>query len=218
MEIFEKIKKVLLRPTEFFTEVKKEVGFGKAFKYLAVISLVYVVLLMIMMFFFSMALGVGYGSFISSMFAGFFIFILPIIIYCISLVGSFVGAGFVHLFAKMFGGKGDYSATYKVSVYSSTPTLLFGWINYVNLFVSIYSFYLYLKGLSILHDVSMGRAVLIAIIPGIIIVAIIFAFVIFFLFGMISQTAYTASITETIPYEYTGYAWQIMTKLPFVPK
>ena len=209
MEIFDKIKKVLLRPTEFFTEIKKEVGVGKAFKYLALISLVYAVLLTIFMFIFSIFLG-GFGLF--------FLLVLPIIIYFISLIGSFVGAGFMHLFVKMFGGKGDYSATYKVSVYSATPTFLLGWIQFVNLFVSIYSFYLYLKGLSILHDISMGRAFLIAIIPAIIIVAIVFAFIFIFLFGMIVPSFYTGSITETIPYEYTGYAWQIMTKLPFVPK
>ena len=235
--ILEKIKKVLTKPAEFFTEVKSEVGIGNAFKYLAIISLVYVVLMMIFMFIFSLVLGasyrslIGYGLFPFSLFAGIFVFALPIAIYLISLLGSFVGAGVIHLFAKMFGGKGDYSATYKASVYSSTPSLLFGWIPYLNILVGIYSLYLYLKGLSILHEISMGRAFLIAILPGIIVAIVILAFVFIFLFGVYVPTGYFYRTTTTVPpYEYTipttvvkqegltSYVWLIISKLPFYPK
>lgn len=199
MLFLEKIKKILFKPTEFFREIKKEVGVGEAFKYLAIVSLIYVVLTMVLKFI---------SSFFFIDFLG-FSFVMIIGVYVLSLVGSFVGAGILHLFVKIFGGKNDYSATYKASVYSSTPTLLLGWVPWLNAAVSFYSWYLSIKGLSILHEVSTGRAFLITLVPVIIILGIIFFIIFLFLSAVYTSPIYAPMI---------GSFLSILYRAPFFPK
>jgi hypothetical protein len=214
MNIIEKIKKVLFNPTEFFEEVKKEVGIGEAFKYLVIISLTYAIILMFFMAILSLFMGFFPAFF------GIFVFLIPLGIFSLSLIGSFVGAAILHLFVKILGGKGDYSATYKASVYSSTPSLLLGWIPYVSLLVFVYTFYLTLKGFSILHEISMGRAFLVLFIPALIIGLILIGLVFIYLTGILYSGALRTTTTsyEQVPMGLTNYMWTVMTKLPHFPK
>lgn len=154
MRFIEKIKKVILSPSEFFERIKGEEGVGKAFIYLAILSLIDLVVGII-----TITLNIHLFSFLPFLgkFATLIGIMIPIAIYILKLVGSFTGAGFIHLFMRLFGGKGNYSMTYKAVVYASTPSLLLGWIPYVGVISAIYTFYLSLKGLSKLHSVSMKR-------------------------------------------------------------
>lgn len=180
MGLVEKIKKVILSPSEFFERIKAEKGIGGAFKYLAILSLI------------NLAVGIiGFAFNVPSIsplgnlstflpllgdLATVLGIVILVVIYIGGLILSFVGAGFIHLFARLLKGKGDYSATYKALIYASTPSLLLGWIPWVGIIFGIYSFYLSLKGISKLHEVSMGRAlVMVFVIPCVIFLVITIA-------------------------------------------
>lgn len=190
MNLVGRIKKVITNPTEFFENVKFEKGVGNAFKYLAILSLINLIVSIISVEFsvpsisaLSSLMNLFNITGVSSLLLG---IALPVIFYIVGLVLSFVGAGIIHLFARLLKGKGDYSATYKALTYASTPSLLLGWIPWVGIIFSIYSFYLSLKGISKLHEVSMGRAfVIVFVVPFVIalIIAIILAGVAFVYFS-----------------------------------
>lgn len=177
MGLIEKIKKVMFSPSEFFERIKTERGIGEAFKFLAILSLINLVINIILFQF-----DLTHLSFLSSFFkflgtigAAVLGIIISIAIYIGSLVFSFIWAGFIHLFAKLFGGKSDYSATYKALTYASTPTLIFGWLPWIGLIFGLYTFYLSIKGISRLHGMSMGRSFVIVFVPPIVLGSIIMA-------------------------------------------
>jgi hypothetical protein len=175
----EKIKKVILSPSEFFERIKAEKGISEAFKYLAILSLVNLVVGIV-----SFMLSIPFISPLGNLSSFLPLLgalstalgiVIPVVIYISSLILSFVGAGFIHLFVKLFKGKGDYSNTYKALIYASTPSLLFGWVPWVGIIFGLYSFYLSLKGISKLHEVSMVRAFIMLITPIVVIILAIIA-------------------------------------------
>jgi len=190
MTLIEKVKAVLFSPSMFFQRIKAEVEIIEAFKYLIILSIVYIVMSFVSTFLFyyllsSIFYGMGYYPYTSMMpmygIPGIFSFIMYGFIFVALIIGPFITAAIMHVLTKIFGGKNDFSATYKVTVYSMTPTLIIGWMPYVGIFASFYAWYLYIKGLSILHDISIGRAFLVTLIPIIIIVMIVGALVFLFL-------------------------------------
>jgi hypothetical protein len=123
------------------------------------------------------------------------------------LILSFSFAGVIHLSVKLLKGKGDYSDTYKALIYSETPPYLFGWLPYVGLIFGLYGFYLFLKGISKLHEVSMGRAFVIAILPGAIVVIIAVAAVVTFWYFVPAPPP-----VPSIP--ITGRLLSVISKIP----
>ena len=186
MNLIEKIRKVLSEPSRFFEEIKREVGITEAFKYSIILSVVYTILYSLLNLSISY---LAYPSFIP-LFSGFvgFSFIRISFIFAGLIISPFIGAGFLHLFVKMFGGKNNYEATYRVVVYSSTPSLLIGWIPLVGFIGAPYGWYLSVKGLSLLHNISMGRAFLSTIIP-IFLIAILVGGLAFLYISSIYRTA-----------------------------
>jgi hypothetical protein len=174
ISLTKKVKKVILSPSEFFEEIKAEKGISEAFKYLAILSLVNLVVDIV-----SFILSIPYisplgnlSSFLPlrgvlSIALG---IVIPVVMYISGLILSFIGVGFIHLFVKLFKGKGTYSDTYKALIYASTPSLLFGWVPWVGVIFGLYSFYLSLKGISKLHEVSMLRAFIMLITPAIVVI------------------------------------------------
>lgn len=173
MGLVEKIKKVTLSPSEFFDRIKYEKGVGAAFKYLAILSLVNLIvglvgyflsipslsplgsLMALLPFLGNLATLIGVGAVVAN--------------YISTLIISFISAGFICIFARLLKGKGDYSATYRALTYANTPSLLLGWVPWVGIIFGLYSFYLGLKGISKLHEVSMGRAfVILFVVPFVI--------------------------------------------------
>jgi hypothetical protein len=64
------------------------------------------------------------------------------------------------LFVKIFKGEGGFAETYKAIGYSITPYFLLGAIPIINWFTGLYVIYLQLVGLSKLHKISLGKALL----------------------------------------------------------
>ncbi len=178
MELFEKIKQSMLKPNEFFEKIKKEKGIGSAFKYLAILSLVSLVMGVVGLYT-AMPFLIPNESYVA---------LLPVVInfmpmilifsYVFGLVVTFVSAGFIHIIAKLLKTKGAFEDTFKALVYGSTPSLLFSWIPFVSIIPVIYSLYLTIKGFSKLHSVSMGKAALI-----IFVIPLVLAVVAGFIFG-----------------------------------
>ena len=180
----EKVKKVMTSPTEFFEKIKGEEGIGEAFKYYIIFSLIYNLLFGTLTVFGLSGVPIeGMGPFAV---LGIF---LPIVSFILSLFSVFIITGIIHVFAMVFVGKGDYSATFKAMAYGATPSLLFGWLPFVGPIFSIYSLYLQLKGISALHQVSMGRAFLIIFLIPLIIVIILLVLGFFFLSAIFTPSA-----------------------------
>jgi hypothetical protein len=195
--LVEKIKKIIFNPNEFFESIKLEAGIMEAFKFFVIVALVYLVFTLILSFIsisilFSGLFGVGSFSGLLPGIAGIG---FPIFSYIAQLVAIFVEAAIIYFFAMLFGGKGDYSATYKALAYAATPFLLAGWIPFLGIIAALYSFYLAIVGISKLHQVSMGRAFVILIIPVVIFIALSFAFAQIF----VSQFLGTVKPEEKLP-------------------
>jgi hypothetical protein len=190
MNLIEKIKKVILSPSEFFEKIKTEKGISKAFKYLALLSLVNLVI-GVVSFTFSITFISPLGNLSTFLpLVATLGIVIPVVIYICSLILSFVVSGFIHLFVKLFKGKGDYSDTYKALIYASTPSLLFGWVPYAGIIFGLYSFYLSLKGISKLHEVSMIRAFIMLIAPIVVIILAIIAI------GVVLYTYYASQFLK----------------------
>jgi hypothetical protein len=133
MGILKKVRSVLFSPTKFFEKVREEVDIKEAFKYILVLALIP-----------SIIISIIYPMIIPPEFIPLWYIIGPIIYYFFIILGFFVQAAILHLFVKLLGGKKSYSETYKASVYSYTPMMLFG---YIGPFLSIMWFYRFFIGM-----------------------------------------------------------------------
>lgn len=101
-QIVLRVKMVLTKPRDFFQSIKKEEGIGKAFIYLAILTLFNIVLGTIVIFILTGQAFLPFG--IQGL----------IIDYVFSVLASFLFAGLFHLWMKLFGGKGNYKQTYRL--------------------------------------------------------------------------------------------------------
>jgi len=170
MNIIDKIINVLTRPFEFFKDLKKEKGIKDAFVYLALLSLIMVVL--------GTVLGLFMQSFSTDLFSRLIGITLPqqeisigwvtfvaIMSYGLNLGLSFVWAGILHVWILIFGGKADYTKTYQLMVYAKTPKMLFGWFPFISSVIWIYDLILLIIGTEKVHDISRLRSILMYVIP-----------------------------------------------------
>jgi hypothetical protein len=164
--LIEKVRLAIVSPSDLFQKVKPEKGIFNAFKYLALLSLVTLITQ-----FLSNALVMPHFFGINEILAltnanlpSFLIVTLPFVIYFLSLIFSFIGVGIIHVFSKLLKGNGNYAATYKTLIYSSTPSILFGWIPVIGGFINFYSLYLSVIGLARFHKISVERAAVIVIV------------------------------------------------------
>lgn len=186
MDLISKIKMSTMSPTKFFNGIKSEKGLVEAFKYYAILSLINLVVTLIEIF--------SGLSYLSSYGAGLGI-ATPIAVYLVGLVGSFIGAGILHIFISLLGGKQGFYNTYKAAIYASTPSLLLGWIPYVGVIIGIYSLYLLVKGVSILQKMTMKRAFVAAVLIPVVIailIAAISAGLIYFYLGSVPNAVFPA--------------------------
>ncbi|QQG40250.1 MAG: YIP1 family protein [Candidatus Aenigmatarchaeota archaeon] len=163
-----KVKASLMEPSKMFNTVSKERGLGEPVKYLAVVSLVSSFLASVLAF-------PGDVAMISLVFAAF---------YAMTVAGSFFVALLTHACSMLLGGKGTYEATYKATAYAYTPSALFGWIPVAGFLAHAYGLYVYAKGISRLHKVTMGKAVAIVVVP------LVLVYIVFVVFLAVLLLAY----------------------------
>ena len=166
--IVEKIKGFLFSPSETF-DASKEDTLGDAFKY-------YIILLLIFALFSAVIAVVVF-----SLFAGFFGRMLPgfmpallalagagaavafiaVFIYMLiaGAIGVLIGGLWLHIWVYLMGGRKGLTQTFKALMYGATPSLLLGWIPFINFLASIWALIVEIIGIRQLHEISTGRAV-----------------------------------------------------------
>jgi hypothetical protein len=142
---------IVLSPNNLFENIKNEKGITRAFIQYAFLSFLYLSLSIVVQLFYPI------NTLINSLKTK---PILLVLYYTILLISSFIWSSIVHLFAKLFGGNGDYSSTYRALTYSLTPFLILGWIPFLGIIFVLYSLYLSVLGISKLHEVSIIKAVI----------------------------------------------------------
>ena len=194
MPLLTTIKQAWFHPKEFFPSLK-DTGFGPAWKYFALIQLVPTIILL------AVNLSVAAGprgnqlSIVSIPGSNLLTVLFSAISgYVLSLILIFVGAAILHVFVYLLGGRAGYQKTFSSAIYGGTPIILLSWIVValgslgllgliagvlIALAFGIWAIYNTAIGLSALHRISTGRAVLAILLPAII------AFAITFLFGLL---------------------------------
>lgn len=103
------------------------------------------------------------------------------------LIGAFILSLWLHLWVFVMGGRKGLEMTIKSVLYSSTPSLLLGWIPLISLIGAIWSFILGIFGIREFHEISTGRAIAAVIIAIIIPVILIVLALGFFLIAVTSS-------------------------------
>jgi len=87
------------------------------------------------------------------------------LVFLFYLLGVFVEGLIMHAFVLLMGGERGAKQTIKTMMYASTPFLLFGWIPFVSIIAYIWSLVLLVIGLKENHEMELGKAVLVVLIP-----------------------------------------------------
>lgn len=184
-EFFEIWKNVVFNPIETFQKLPKKGQikngswfFIKVYIILFLVSLLFSIIMLPLRFLpyafgnGTGALSEGFGVLISLLIM---IVALPLIIlFCWGLL--FVGAGIIHLFVMMFGGKEPYRETFQVLAYSSAPLVAAG-VPFIGFLTTIYVVILQVIGISKRQNLSIGKSIAVILLPAVIIGAIIVALI-----------------------------------------
>jgi len=89
-------------------------------------------------------------------------------------VGIFLTALVTHLLVILVVGSGHsgFGATFRIVAYSSVTSLV-GWIPFVGWLASLYRLYLATVGIREMHATTIGRALLVVLLPAILILALV---------------------------------------------
>jgi len=167
MNFINKIKNILFNPNECWVEFAKEKGIKETLKYLAILTLIsinvtFIVNIIILKFVpqerITSLLNTLHS--ILNLPLSFIFYLIIIFIYLLLFVGLILNSFIIHLFVKIFKGEGGFAETYKAIGYSITPYFLLGAMPIINWFTGLYVIYLQLVGLSKLHKMSLGKALL----------------------------------------------------------
>jgi len=101
-------------------------------------------------------------------FSGFVIALGVFFVYLVFLalfIGIFILGLKTHVFVLLMGGEKGVVQTVKTTMYASTPALLLGWIPFVGVIGFIWSLALLVIGIKENHEMEIGNAVLVVLIP-----------------------------------------------------
>ena len=179
MQLIDKLKIVLFQPTSFFAHLKKEQGVKAAFTYFAVFSFIGILLAFLVAPIsapWQVSLAKLFGKQIITPTLGRRI-LSSLLNFIIGLGLSFVGAALLHIWIKLCGGRAPYAKTYQLSIYSTTPSYIFGWIPVLGLFSVIYNLVLLIIGTQQVHSLSKKRVLLMYLIPFVILLVLLLVIV-----------------------------------------
>jgi hypothetical protein len=174
MDFIDKVKGFLFEPTNTLHNSRED-SIIEALKYYFILFLIYSVLeTFVRIFFGEMIISLmGKYAMISSNTEVKEIVIKFIydVIYAIPAI--IMGGVFLHIFVFIEGGKKGSNQTLKALVYSSTPSLLFGWIPIIGVIAGMWSLVLNIIGIRELQEISTERAVLAVIVPFILLLLLV---------------------------------------------
>ena len=94
-----------------------------------------------------------------------FVLFLPYFLFMILLFAVFLSALGLHVFVLLFGGQKGVVQTMKTVMYAATPSLLIGWIPFVNIIVAIWTYVLLIIGIRENQEMTTKRAIMAVISP-----------------------------------------------------
>jgi len=155
------VKQILMEPKTFFSSLYRERGIKESFIFLGILMLFYVIVA-----------GIMGWIVLNTFFADIYVLTiwkyigLLLFVYFAALALSFVIAGIIFLWIKIWGGRNvSYDKAYQLYVFSRTPTMVFGWIPIVNYLIWIWSTVLLIIGTMSWFGIQRGKAILMYIIP-----------------------------------------------------
>ena len=197
-DLITEMKGFLMSPSETFKKTNGK-SLGAAYQYYVALLVIFTVLYGLVVV--SMGLAAftsmvdkmgalpivgGVAASAAANFSGFVIALGVFFVYLLFLfylLGIFVQGLIMHAFVLLMGGTKGATQTVKTTMYASTPFLLFGWIPFVSIIAYIWSFVLLILGLKENHEMELGNAIIVVLIPvvlGIILIglgsAVIIAF------------------------------------------
>ena len=90
-----------------------------------------------------------------------------------SAIGVFVVAGIAHLLVRLVVGatNAGFGATFRVAAYTSVTSLV-SWIPFVGGLLALYGIYISVVGIREMHSTTMGKALVVVVLPVIVIVVL----------------------------------------------
>ncbi len=181
MGLFKTWKEVMFDPINFYGKLSKKEKYSEAAKYFLKVQAIASAIIII-----------GFGSILSGLLmvrnavsgglggnVG-LILLMLILTYPLMLLFAwgmlYVGAGILHLFVLLFGGKKGYVETFKVTAYSISPNI-FGMIPFINYLAMAYALVLQVIGIKERQQLSWGKSAAAVLMPvgiGIVLAIIIY--------------------------------------------
>lgn len=200
-------KNVLEKPEETFKKQEKKASLGEGVKHIGIAGIVAGIIIGILAWLGIyttgntigalklLSMGIGPVAFISS------VILVPIIL----IVTWLIGSGILYIFAKIFNGKGSYTAqSYLIAIYSAPLIIISAILALIpvigmvtNVMISLYSVILLTLSLKQCHRVSISKASLIWMIP-VWIVMIILVLVALWIASFV-PAYYAQSLSGTVP-------------------
>jgi hypothetical protein len=151
------VRTVVTAPVGFFRGIRREGDFVNPLIFAIICYEVSAILGGIIALAFSSR---GFGGFLAS------IIFAPIG----TAIALFIGAGILHLLVMLIVGSRNagYEGTFRVGAYSAVTTLV-SWIPIIGWIASLYGIYLAIVGIREVHNTTMGKAVVIVLIPAVVV-------------------------------------------------
>jgi len=207
-DLMNEMKGFLMTPSATFGKTRGK-SLAAAYQYFVALLVIFTVLFGIVVVslgfssFMTMAKQMAVIPIIGSVIAGavvnFTNFIVSLNVFFVYLVflalfiGIFILGLKIHVFVLLMGGEKGVVQTVKTTMYASTPALLLGWIPFVSIIGCIWSVVLLVIGIKENHEMEIGNAVLVVIIP-------IVLYIILIGLGSAVILAFMAAISALIPH------------------
>lgn len=171
--LFETIRLVLLEPTNAFSRMRPTGGFGSPLFYYVILGTIGGVAGILYQAVFNSYQQAATpdqqavsAAMTSSLIVGATIMILPVFL----AVGAYIGAGILHLSLMILGGaKRPFEATFRVCCFAGGSTAVLQLLPVCGgLAASVWNFVLIILGISKVHDISKGRAVVAVLLPTVV--------------------------------------------------
>jgi hypothetical protein len=204
LSLTDKIVGFLARPVETYRAVRDE-ELGPPVVYFLVLLIINAILTAIVAY-----LGIGAAANNPPGIGAFILGLIGAFIWGIIMLAF--GSIFLHIGAKIMGGRGDIADSFKSAVYASTPNLLLGWLAIIpvigwliGIIVFLWMLALLFLGVRELHEMETTRAVIAVVIAAVlllIVITIIAVILAILGIALIGGIAGIASMTGYVPPTY----------------
>lgn len=194
MKFFKTWKEAMFNPMEFFEKLPKKIKYREPSIFFIKTNVILTIgwfLIMSLFIGFIATIFMGLAGATGSPIGGLSVFgmyilgfvILAPVMILLSWGFLWVGAGILHLFVLLFGGKKGYHETYKALAYSSAP-MAFGFIPLINWAAYIYAIVLQVMAIHKRQELSIGKSIAVVLLPIAIVMVVVFIFYMMLFFTM----------------------------------